>query len=204
MNIIGDIAGNHLTLMALLKKMPDEQVMAVGDLIDRGPRSKEVVEWFMAGNAVSLKGNHEHMMIDCMRKAGLYEDGIWLANGGYKTIASYGMYVPDDVLAWATALPLFWEDPESGLFVSHSFPFNGNVAESCHNLETDYSIIWSREEPVRMPGRFQVVGHNSQWGLRRFSDAQGDFAISIDTSRDKVLTGIHWPTKTIYQQPYID
>ena len=42
MNLIGDIQGNYHTLRALLKQMPDEEPVSVGDMIDRGPRSKAV------------------------------------------------------------------------------------------------------------------------------------------------------------------
>ena len=63
-NIISDIAGNYKTLMALLEKMPqDEEIISVGDMVDRGPRSKEVIEFFMNNeNATAIMGNHEHMM----------------------------------------------------------------------------------------------------------------------------------------------
>ena len=47
MNLIGDIHGNYQTLLALLKQMPDEESVSVGDMIDRGPRSRKVLEFFM-------------------------------------------------------------------------------------------------------------------------------------------------------------
>ena len=34
-NVIGDIAGNYLTLMELLKKMPKGKTIGVGDIVDR-------------------------------------------------------------------------------------------------------------------------------------------------------------------------
>ena len=63
MNLIGDIQGNYHTLRALLKQMPDEEPVSVGDMVDRGPRSKEVLEFFRL-NGKALLGNHEHMMLD--------------------------------------------------------------------------------------------------------------------------------------------
>ena len=66
MNIIGDIAGNYLTFLALIKKMPDDPIVSVGDMIDRGPRSKEVLEWFMRHGS-ALLGNHEHLMLSAYR-----------------------------------------------------------------------------------------------------------------------------------------
>jgi serine/threonine protein phosphatase 1 len=214
LNIVSDIAGNYKTLLALVAKMPKCDVLAVGDLIDRGPRSKQVIEWFMAGNGKSLKGNHEHLMLNECRQGLAYEPGMWLVNGGRQTMNSYGAHIGSDnkiydiplyVLKWVESLPLYFELHD--LFVSHSFVYPDHTLEDSLDIETrwnqDYNIIWSREYP-KHTNKYQIAGHNSQWGLRRFSDAQGEFALGIDTSREKVLTGIHWPSRVIYQQPYID
>ena len=59
MNLIGDIQGNYHTLRALLKQMPDEEPVSVGDMIDRGPRSKEVLEFFrLNGKALPVSYTH--------------------------------------------------------------------------------------------------------------------------------------------------
>jgi hypothetical protein len=65
-NIIGDIAGNYKTLMALLKKMPDDEVVSVGDMIDRSSGSADVIRWFMK-HGKAIYGNHEDMMLDFAR-----------------------------------------------------------------------------------------------------------------------------------------
>ena len=57
MNLIGDIQGNYRTLLALLKQMPDDDPVSVGDMIDRGPRSMEVLEFFR-NHGKALLGNH--------------------------------------------------------------------------------------------------------------------------------------------------
>ena len=95
-NIIGDIAGRFDTLQALLDKMPKSAVpLSVGDMVDRGPKSKEVIEFFMKKGKAVL-GNHEHMMIDAYRRTGgllavgYYGPGLWVgANGGEKTLKAY-------------------------------------------------------------------------------------------------------------------
>ena len=79
MNLIGEVQGNYLTLQALLKKMPDEIPVSVGDMIDRGPRSLEVLEFFRH-NGTALMGNHEHMMLDHLQQGGGYLPGL-----GYRT-----------------------------------------------------------------------------------------------------------------------
>ena len=217
-NIVGDIAGCHNTLMALIAKMPKCKVLAVGDLIDRGPKSKEVVEFFMSNpQHIVLKGNHEHLMLNECRNGSVYEFGMWMINGGLQTLKSYGLAVPQitphgtmtnipqSVLKWVDSLPLYFETDD--LFVSHSFVYPRHTLENALDIDSrwnqDYNIIWSREFPGRT-NKYQIAGHNSHWGLRRFSDSQGEFALGIDTSKQKVLTGIHWPSRVIYQQPYID
>ena len=212
MNVVSDIAGNFKTLMALIKKMPDDEVLSVGDMVDRGPRSKEVVDWFMK-NGKAILGNHEHMMLDFyLHDQSFYGQGLWQYNGGGKTQISYGMKTPTEHLDWLKTLPLYVE--VENCLVAHSFVYSSpyySLKESCklgttsRSPELDRSIIWNRHDPVRLDEYdMQIAGHNSQFGLKHFSDQFGEFAVGIDTSREKVLTGIHLPSMEIFQQEYID
>jgi hypothetical protein len=92
-NIIGDIAGQYDTLLALLDKMPKTATpFSVGDMNDRGPKNKEVLEFFMK-NGKAVLGNHEHLMLtEYQSKMGAspyYESGVWLSNGGIATLQSF-------------------------------------------------------------------------------------------------------------------
>lgn len=61
-------------------------------------------------------------------------------------------------------------------------------------------VLWCRQEPrdrVDEGVIFQVFGHNSHWGLTR-----NQWAVGIDDSRKKVLTGLHYPSLTIYQESW--
>lgn len=163
-NIIGDIAGQIKTLEALLKKMPQGQVISVGDMIDRGPNSKAVLDFFMNNpNARAIMGNHEHMMWSCLLKTGHYYSAkVWFDNGGGPTVTSFidpsidlndpkvsnNPEVPnaaiklikEKYLPWIEKLPLYIELParEDGLigFVSHA-PKSSNLSlvEAC-NLDS--------------------------------------------------------------------
>jgi serine/threonine protein phosphatase 1 len=87
--VIGDVHGCYKTLMALLSKMPTKhkkRLCFAGDLIDRGPMSKEVVEFVMKNNHDCVMGNHEFMMANW---SGSYSDMLWLGNGGDKALESY-------------------------------------------------------------------------------------------------------------------
>ena len=214
MNIIGDIAGQWKTLQALLKQMPDEEPISLGDMVDRGPQSKEVVDFFMK-NGRALMGNHEHMMVDACRQGSFYEHGLWTNyNGGSPTLDSFGWKVPDDVLDWASRLPKYMEVPfgEELYFLSHA-PFYAGYElpiEGCnlgswagHYPIVDQSLIWHRGEPIDRDYTLQLFGHNAHWGIRHFSSNGFNYAMCIDSSKQKVLTGINLPSGDVYQQPYI-
>lgn len=213
-NVIGDIAGNYLTLKALLKKMPEGKIVSVGDIVDRGPRSKEVVEFFMEetleGNAEVLLGNHEHMMIDSIVTGNSnkqYDEYIWLQNGGFATADSFKNSYSQEVVTFLSNLKVARELEIEGktFFISHAFKPLGRDLE---DEETElFRHIWNRREPFfnsESPD-IQICGHNSQMRLKYFKSTYDDkIAICIDTSAERILTGIHLPSMTIYQQEYID
>jgi serine/threonine protein phosphatase 1 len=88
----------------------DADIVFLGDYVDRGPQSREVVELLMDGpeNWICLMGNHEQMMIDAYDYG---ERGNWLHSGGK---ATYNSFAPGGVtekhLEWLRALHLYHED----------------------------------------------------------------------------------------------
>lgn len=103
-NVVGDIAGNFLTLQALLAKMPQEaKLICLGDPNDRGPRSKEVIKFLMNdeknNGGRTLQSNHAHMMTEAWdqrnsphTKPLYYDLELWPlmeCNGGIATMRSY-------------------------------------------------------------------------------------------------------------------
>lgn len=83
--VLTDIHGRLDDLLRLLDKVPkDAKLIFLGDYIDRGSQSAEVVSLvrsLQAEGAICLRGNHEDML--------LHDQGMWLSNGGAATIASY-------------------------------------------------------------------------------------------------------------------
>lgn len=108
-------------------------VVFLGDYVDRGPDSRGVVERLMAGPADPdawawhcLKGNHEHIMVQCLRRPEMITT-FWERNGGIHTLLSYGVTTSDTIkeaarrvphshIAWLEALPLMHVD-EHRVFV---------------------------------------------------------------------------------------
>lgn len=71
----------------------NDQLILLGDYVDRGLKSKQVVEQIMAlikeHNAVVLKGNHDDMMVAALKNDEEGYDAQWLNNGGFTTLISY-------------------------------------------------------------------------------------------------------------------
>lgn len=70
-------------------------LVLLGDLVDRGPRSAEVVERLRRGPLPTdevhfIMGNHEEVLLDC--HGGMIDQYIpWLKYGGLETLESYGL-----------------------------------------------------------------------------------------------------------------
>jgi serine/threonine protein phosphatase 1 len=96
---IGDIHGRADLLHELYRRIREDQTKAtrrvvvhVGDYVDRGDRSRAVIDLIMsrplAGfECVNLRGNHEQLMLDFLDNAAV--GTIWFTNGGDATLASY-------------------------------------------------------------------------------------------------------------------
>ena len=103
---IGDVHGCARTLDALLDRLAADAgvpltaadtLVFVGDYVDRGPASADVLDRVLEIEAASeagtgprgvfLRGNHDQMMLDYADRVGDAE--LWFVNGGRTTLASY-------------------------------------------------------------------------------------------------------------------
>ncbi len=69
---IGDIHGCHLEFAELLDRLaltPDDRLILLGDLVNRGPDSAAVIDLALQHRALSLLGNHEARLL-AFRRAG--------------------------------------------------------------------------------------------------------------------------------------
>jgi serine/threonine protein phosphatase 1 len=87
--VVGDIHGQFHTLCALMAKVSfdssKDRLFAVGDLVDRGAQSGQVVDWLEKPWFHSVRGNHEQMVIDCTVSGGdiarhMRNGGQWFYN----------------------------------------------------------------------------------------------------------------------------
>ena len=69
--VMSDLHGMYEKYLKMLDviKFSDEDVLYIlGDIIDRGPEPIEIILDIMTRpNIICIKGNHEHMALDCMR-----------------------------------------------------------------------------------------------------------------------------------------
>lgn len=204
-NIIGDIAGRYDELQLLLAKMPKaDLVIAVGDLIDRGPKSKEVVEYFInTPDTIAIRGNHEELMIEACETG---DTELWYVNGGWQTVLSYGAditLIPKEHIDWLKSRPLYFDTDD--LIISHA-PITNLKNVPLNKYSRDPTLLdrflWNRIPPFTPMEKFHVYGHNGRilnckWGNGKV------VATCIDGSHAGTLGGMHWPTKEIFIQPYI-
>jgi serine/threonine protein phosphatase 1 len=167
---IGDIHGYLNKLQELMEKIdPDpaqDAIVFLGDYIDRGPRSREVVEYVLDikkafEHTVFLMGNHEFMFMDYLtyRK----EPWTFLLNGGVETIHSYGLTgddpeskMPQEHMAFFNSLRPYYETD------SYIFVHAGLRAGIPLHEQTLDDLVWIRREFIGSNvdfGKLVIFGH---------------------------------------------
>lgn len=152
----------------------DAWLVTVGDHIDRGPASREVVAHVMGPARSGLRrfallGNHEAMLLDFLRDP--IAHGYWLEEGGIETLASYGIVLtdgsrqsvlealrafPEEHRAFIEALPIYLSLP-GWLFVHAGIRPGLPLA-----LQSDDDLVWIREPFLtsQLTGGLRIVhGH---------------------------------------------
>ena len=102
--VIGDIHGMCDPLRALINRLDNDYLdkfVFVGDYIDHGPSSKDVLDVIMGlgDKAVTLMGNHEHLLMQTLFDQKFQDDWgnrIWEENGAESTLNSFGLRCIDE------------------------------------------------------------------------------------------------------------
>lgn len=176
------------------------QLVHVGDLLDRGPDSRGVIDYLMQGQAegrpwIVLKGNHDRFLPRFAAEpdwidAGLASGRHWLDHeklGAAETLASYGIdlrdhadthaavldRVPQAHLRWLEALPL-WHLTPRALFVHAGIRPGVDLAR-----QTEQDLVWIRKgflDDARDHGPLVVHGHTVVERVTHFGNR-----LAIDT-----------------------
>ena len=103
---ISDIHGCYRTFEALLQKIglrKEDELYLLGDYIDRGPGSKEVLDLILKlkkedFNVHCLLGNHEIMLFHALEHPASLDAKHWKdLHGGKETLHSFGAIVPREI-----------------------------------------------------------------------------------------------------------
>ena len=168
--VIPDIHGCALTLQRLVEEVihfrKTDTLYLLGDYIDRGPRSREVLElirsWRDDGFTIHpLRGNHEEMLLNACHDRASFR--LWMLNGGGATLASFGVEdaceIPLPYRTMLADLPLYLKLDDvvlvhAGLNFDLDDPFSDREA-----------MLWLRPtsvDNVQLGGRKLVCGHTPQ------------------------------------------
>ena len=167
---IGDIHGCADKLHALMDRIPidyaGDSLIFIGDYIDRGPGSFEVVDYLVDlkrsyPQIVFLKGNHEDMLQKYLEGTDRF---TYLFNGGQQTLDSYlnrqnkseFSPIPSDHLEFYKSLTLYYQT-EDYIFV------HAGIREKIPLNEQDpEEILWIREDFIYSKfdfGKRVIFGH---------------------------------------------
>lgn len=93
--VVGDVHARPDILKQMLDGLelaPEDRVLLLGDLYDRGPAPKNLVSFVRSHPQVStLQGNHEDLLLQCLDLSTriLTPSAKWLRVGGLDTLADY-------------------------------------------------------------------------------------------------------------------
>lgn len=196
---VGDVHGRFDLLDPLLNSLEQLgqknggiRVVLLGDYVDRGPQSKEVIDRLLAGPTIAgnefitIGGNHDECMLAAIEAGRGTAVAGWYEIGGIQTIMSYGLEDEDDlfngrflslipkehVAFLKSLLPYYTTDEQ--IFVHAGLrPWVPLEEQSLISLK------WIRDEFLDVPHDFgRLVVHGHTWLAR--PDIR-EFRIGIDT-----------------------
>ncbi|MEQ8445443.1 MAG: metallophosphoesterase [Pelagibacterium sp.] len=170
--VIGDVHGRLDLLESIEEQIAghagvvneDVWVVLVGDVVDRGPSSAQVIDHLLKPSKwgfrrFCLSGNHEQAMLEAFESAEALE--WWCRFGGVETLASYGVsisqldpaarswdtnravleaYIPREHIQFLSDLPVMIRVP--GYVLVHAGLRPGIAPED----QTDQDLRWFRHE----------------------------------------------------------
>ncbi len=216
--VIGDIHGCAATLRRLvndrLRPLPADRIYLLGDLIDRGPDSKGVLDFIFelreSGLTIgSIRGNHEEMCLQAVDDH--YYLGLWCANGGLATLTSFQSDGPGDI-------PPRYRDfmgslPHYILLDDFVIVHAGLNFDTPHPLEDTESMLWTRSDFVDsrfIGGRRLICGHTPVTRNRLEASLAGskimldNGCIFTDQPGMGNLAALEVESMTLFLQPNVD
>lgn len=178
--VIPDIHGCVRSLKALIEEqiVPsiDDQLIFLGDYVDRGPDSKGVIDYIIGlqdkgHDIIALKGNHEEFFVKSWDddqaltkilffKAGNASKKEWMKHGGRETLQSFGTNdlaeIPEHYIEWMRNLKLYHE---TGDFVLVHAGMNFRIDDP---FSDEWAMLWFKDYkiiPEKIGYRRLIHGH---------------------------------------------
>jgi serine/threonine protein phosphatase 1 len=195
---VSDIHGEYDKLLHALEEAnydpKTDQLVLLGDYVDRGPDSKKVVEYLITlveDGAIALLGNHDKMFIDSIRDIDTYR--MWIKNGGGTTIDSYdgdeGLMQAH--IRWLDKHLKFYYETDDYIFVHAGLEPGVELEE-----QDPFVMTWSREVEEIGLGKTVISGHIPVKQVTHIFDR-----IFIDTGATfgRFLSVLELPSNHVYQ-----
>lgn len=208
--VVGDIHGRSDLLAALRDQLPDGMpLLVLGDLCDRGPDSKGVIDRLIRYGAIGVFGNHEQWLLDWVNGHGFDHFALSAAMGGEATLTSYGVrsrvpreihtqrdVVPPEHVEWLNQLSLVMDltvEDESYWLIHAGLPVARNLRGLTLREIVPYlaakhpmDLLWPANDPARVPecDRTVIMGH-----MPRKEPYDGGHIIAVDTGSGTIRGG---------------
>ncbi|MDP2305876.1 MAG: metallophosphoesterase [Pseudomonadota bacterium] len=208
--VIGDIHGRADLLARLLDALPvDIPVLVTGDVGDRGPDTRGVLDLLVARGAEGTRGNHDEWLTTWALGGPFDPFALSPKMGGHATLASYGVIgrspadiesqahlVPEAHRDWLSARPHAIDLQVMGTtwWIIHAgVPSHVNLrgvafADVVPYLAAHHpdALLWGANDPEEMLAldRPVIMGH-----VRRRSPLDIGHVLAIDTGAGTILGG---------------
>ncbi|MEO0373796.1 MAG: metallophosphoesterase [Cyanobacteria bacterium P01_A01_bin.17] len=207
--MIGDVHGHYRGLMELLDLLTlqeTDQVYFLGDLIDRGPDSAQIVDFVKNSGHTCLLGNHEHLMVMAFpgEEPNFMAMQSWIHCGGQPTLDSYGSI--DDLKTdaeWMRTLPTHLDLGDLWLVhagVNPRLPLKSQTEQEFCWIRSDFHSAKKRY----FPDKLIITGHTITFtlpGIEPGKIAQGPGWLNIETGAYHPNSG--WLTALDFDQQYV-
>ena len=178
-----DIHGCYDTFMKLLKKINFNQkdtMYILGDIIDRGPKSIEMIRFVMNNkNVKMIKGNHEEMMLKALLGDNKYDIQLWFSNGGEQTYDEFikiNKKEQNSILKYFDSLKNYYI--VNDFVLVHSGIDSSRIDESKsdeENMKNQYEsdLLWSRDSfyynKTKLKDHIIIFGHTPTYFITQIS-----------------------------------
>ncbi len=209
--VIGDVHGHYDGLMRLIEAIAptsDDGIYFLGDLIDRGAKSAQVLDFVKRSGYVSLLGNHEQMLLEAFPGGKVSTPALqaWLYSGGQSTVSSYDK--PEHLLEkldWIRTFPTHVDLGDIWLVHAGVHPGLSLQEQTSHEFCWIRDVFHSTITPY-FDDKLIITGHTITFTLPNVSPGQiakGQGWLDIDTGayhpKSGWLTAYDATNELIYQ-----